>query len=263
MRRSPRGEFTHERTCRVSRAQFNRTHTGGLACRNLVFRVALYLRQRRARVHRNGYGRNRVVDFTKVHTDNACNVVVNDDTSRAHLHRNFHFLLEGSVTTFYNRDSVQVVAVRIHKQASYRRTVVRRVPNAGHEHVFERRLAVALIHIVHEIVRVAVDVAGFFIEYNRFTVGVSNVRSYVRRLLTVDTCNGECRRKGGRRTYRTRVGVGCKVRTVNAAVARAIIVARRADQANPLVLDTFVYAIEHFPFIVAVVRRREAARGTE
>ena len=113
VRRSPRGEFTHERTCRVSRAQFNRTHTVDFACRFLVARIVLHLCQRRACVHCNGYRRDRIVDFAEVHTDNTRHVVVNDDTRRAHRHSNLYFLLEGSVTTLYYGDSVQAVAVRV------------------------------------------------------------------------------------------------------------------------------------------------------
>ena len=72
--------------------------------------------KRTARFHINRYGRNRIFYFAEVHTDNACYVVVHDNTYRACRHSELYLFLERAVTTLYERYSVEGNAVFVFKE---------------------------------------------------------------------------------------------------------------------------------------------------
>ena len=118
------------------------------------------------------------------------------------------------------------------------------------------------LHILGKIIGVAVHIARFFVEYVR-VVALIVLTYHIRRFLTADTCYRQSGGKRRGRAYRARIGIFCKVRTERTAVCRAVIVTCRANEADTRRLDGIVYLVEHHTFVVAVVRRRKAARRTQ
>ena len=250
MRRSPRGEFAHER------ASFRILANGNFTD---FINTARRIEQRHTRVHINRNRRNRIIDFAKVHTDNTRNVIVDDNGFRAHLRCDFHLFLERGIPTFYKRNTSERIAVAALEQIGF--GIVFRTPRILYDDVFKFLFFRVAEHLFKEIVRLAVFVARFFIE--RVHGFFRRAARHVRRFLTADTRYGERRRERRGRADRAGIGVGDKVRTEHTAIARAVIVTCRANKANTRRLNGLVYVVERRTFFVAVVRGRKPARRTQ
>ena len=243
MRRSPRREFAHKRTCRRVFTDHDLAHAVIIA---LV--IAVDIRQSVACVHINRHRRAGIVNLAEIHSNHTCHVVINDYRRRAHFHRHFHFILESVVAALNQGDSLVAACVRLREQPLRLRGIIGSSTRAGNNYVFER-LTIFLIaeHTPCEIVFFAVFIARFFVERRRFvfvqnTVAVA-IAEHIGRLLPTNTRHRQSGSKSRRRAYRARIGVGRKVRTERAAVACAIIVGSRAYKTDPCRLNTFINGV--------------------
>ena len=255
VRGPPRREFTHKRPSRVFAVNLQRTDT--VATRRRY--------ELDTRIHTDGNSGNGVVDFPKVHTNNAGYVIVDNDCRRVHRHSNFYLFLERVVATRNQRNTGCSVVKFISYYAvvgndTYTAQTVAVDP--ADNDVFKFRAPILFRKCFHEIIRVTVDITGFFKEDVRLIV-FPFVCHEIACLLTVDTCNGKRRRERRRRTYRTRIGVGSQVRTVYAAVTRRIVVTCRAHKAYACFLNSIVYVGKGDAFPFFVVGGSEPARSTK
>ena len=198
-------------------------------------------------VHRNGASRHGVVDVAERHSYRTRQVVVDDNRVRAVVHCGLHFVRKSRVAAL-DESNRSVVTGFVLKFSSDFRGVVRRSAHAAYDDVLEvERIAFTLacdvVKSFDKIVFVAVCVRRFGDKRNLIFIVVCLNEG---RLLSVDGRNRKRRTVSGRRADRTAVGVACKVRTVAAAEARGIVVARSNHKADACRSHSVVNFVDEF-----------------
>ena len=170
-----------------------------------------------------------------------------------------HFFRKVDIAALNKRNGIAVLQC-----APYRRGIVCRAPHTADDDVIEGKFLGFIrfrlfVNALNKVERFAVYVGCFRIE--RHVASRIAVCNHIARILPVDGRHRKRRRVRGRRTDRAAVGIGGKVGSVSAAVAGAVIVARRNDKADARIFDFFVYAFyKEVALLQAFFRGKARAR---